>query len=372
MESFDLKFETSCFAVLLFHIGGYAALFKDNDPRDAETKLQYVYHIVTNITEELIGRKHPVFSTEVDGMVAFLVNIRGEDESAAKQELVDIAGEAQSFIQSNFYIQLTIGISNTHPSVSGIPHGFDEALEALEYKFVIGPSQIITFDRIRRPKNELYYPLDTERQLINYIKTGQYEEAMETVSGILTANVADGTLSAQLGKLLMFELIGTILKSIEHLQPGPDELSVEKTELIKLLTQCESFAEMEDEIYRFLRTVCEYIDARKKSHNSNLKEQVLAYIEEHLSDMNLSLTSLSLEFDVNAPYLSRFFKEQTGETFVDYVGKRRVELAKRLMTETDDTIAEITSKVGFTNSNTFIRVFKRYEGITPGHFRKGE
>ncbi|WP_261302849.1 helix-turn-helix domain-containing protein [Paenibacillus andongensis] len=372
MASFDLRFETNRFAVLLFHIGDYAALFADSGTRDAESKLQYVYYIVTNITEELIRRKHTVFTTEVDGMIAFLVNIQNDDEVRTKQELIEIAQEAQTIIQGKFYIQLTIGISDIHPHLTGISHGFDEALEALEYKFVIGPSQIIPFDRIKRPKNELYYPLDMERQLINHIRTGQYEEAMDAVSELIATNVSDGTLSLQLGKLLMFELIGTILKAIEHLDQGPNELAVEKHALIKQLTQCESFVEIEDEIYKFLKTVCDYVDSKKKSHNTNLKDQVLSYIDEHLADMDLSLTSLSLKFEVNAPYLSRFIKEQSGETFIDYVNKQRVQLAKQLMTETDDTITEITQKVGFSNSNTFIRVFKRYEGITPGQFRKGE
>ncbi|WP_187274425.1 helix-turn-helix domain-containing protein [Paenibacillus sp. N3.4] len=372
MASFELRFKTNKFAILLFHIGEYTELFMGTGPSDTESRLQYVYYIVTNITEELIGRKHGVYSTEVEGMVAFLVNIQGEDEAVAKQELIEIAQEAQTIIQGKFYIQLTIGISDIHPSVTGIPHGFEEALEALEYKFVIGPSQIIPYERIKRPKNELYYPLDTERKLINHIKTGQYEEAMDAVSELIVTNVSDGTLSLQLGKLLMFELIGTILKAIEHFQQGPSELAVEKTVLIKQLTQCESFAEIEDEIYKFLKIVCDYVDSKKKSHNTNLKDQVLTYIDEHLADMSLSLTSLSLKFEVNAPYLSSFIKEQSGETFIDYVNKQRVRLAKQLMMNSDDTITDITQKVGFTNSNTFIRVFKRYEGITPGQFRKGE
>ncbi|MBE1440605.1 helix-turn-helix domain-containing protein [Paenibacillus sp. OAS669] len=372
LESFDLRFETNRFAVLFMHIGDYSALFKDNDLRDAESKLQYVYFIVTNITEELIKRRHAVHSTEVDGMMAFLVNIYGYDEARAKQELIEIAHEAQKVIQDNFYIQVTIGISGIHSSLSGIPHGFDEALEALEYKFVIGPSQIIPFDRIKRPKNELYYPLDMERQLINHIRTGQYEEAMETVGELIATNVSDGTLSLQLGKLLMFELIGTILKAIEHMDHGTNELAAEKHELIKQLTQCESFTEIEDEIYQFLKTVCDYVDSKKKSHNTNLKEQVLTYIEDNLSDIDLSLTSTSHHFNVNGPYLSRFFKEQTGETFIDYVNKQRVQWSKKLLQESEETITDITQKVGFSNSNTFIRVFKRYEGITPGQFRKGE
>lgn len=60
-----------------------------------------MYYIVTNITEELIGRKHTVFTTEVDGMIAFLVNILNEDEAQAKQDLIDAAQEAQEVIQGN-------------------------------------------------------------------------------------------------------------------------------------------------------------------------------------------------------------------------------------------------------------------------------
>jgi AraC-like DNA-binding protein len=356
LDSFELRFETNHFAVLLFHIGGFEGLFQDDQSRDAESKLQFVHYIVGNIAEELLGQNHRVFSTEVDGMLAFLVNIRGTDEQGVKADLFEAAQAAQQLIQTKFYVQLTIGMSEIHAATNSIPRCFEEALEALEYKFVLGPSQIIPFDRIKRPKNELYYPLDTERQLINHIKT----------------NVSDGTLSMQLGKLLMFELIGTILKGIEHLQQGEDELAVEKSELIKELMGCESFAEMENEIYRFLKMVCDYIDSKKKSHNTHLKDQVLIYIEEHLSDMNLSLTSVSLHFSVNGPYLSRFFKEQTGETFIDYVNQQRVNLGKKLLAEKDWTINDITLKAGFTNSNTFIRVFKRYEGITPGQFRKGE
>lgn len=369
--SFDLQFASHSFAVVLFHIGDYAPLFRDSSRhRDAESKFQYVCYIVSNIAEELIRRKHDSYAAEVDGMLALLVNIRGDD-AEAERELIDSVREAQRVIHDKFYIQLTVGVSAIHATMDAIPAGFEEALEALEYKFVLGQNQVITYDRIQQPKNELYYPLDTERQLINHIRTGQYEESRQTISQLIATNVAGGTLSLQLGKLLVFELIGTMLKAIEHLQHGADEIAAEKAALVKKLTQCQSLGEIQEEIYPFLNRVCAYVDSKKKSRNVTLKDDVQSFIDTHLSDADLSLTALSDHFDLNTQYLSRFIKEQFGETFIDYVNKQRVQLAKRLMEETGDTINDITQQVGFTNSNSFIRVFKRYEGITPGQFRKG-
>jgi YesN/AraC family two-component response regulator len=55
---------------------------------------------------------------------------------------------------------------------------------------------------------------------------------------------------------------------------------------------------------------------------------------------------------------------------IEYVNKRRIDQAKLLLMESDVAINDMTDKLGFTNSNTFIRVFKKYEGITPGQFRQ--
>jgi len=253
---------------------------------------------------------------------------------------------------------------------SSIPKCFEEAEESLEYKLVLGSNQIIAYESVKRPKHELYYPLDKERQLINQMAAGDYEQAAEVLQRILMANFSDGTLSPQMGKLLMFELAGTMLKAVEQFQLGTTEIMVEKTDLIKQITQCETFAEMEVEILTFLKTVCDYLQQKKKSHNTDLKSQIVEHVLDNLSDMNLSLTSIALAFDINPTYLSRFFKEQTGENLIDFVNKRRIDKVKDQLTSTDDAIQNIAEQCGFASSQSLLRVFKKYEGITPGQYRQ--
>ncbi|GJM72775.1 hypothetical protein HMSSN036_49910 [Paenibacillus macerans] len=64
-----------------------------------------------------------------------------------------------------------------------------------------------------------------------------------------------------------------------------------------------------------LRDVCDYIQDKKKSHNSGLKDRILDYVHEHVTDTNLSLTDISLAFNMNPTYLSRFLKNKPEKTW---------------------------------------------------------
>ncbi|WP_169086044.1 helix-turn-helix domain-containing protein [Paenibacillus sp. PL91] len=369
IESFDFRFETDRFAVMLLQIEDYEPLFQANQEMDAEKKIQFVYLIVTNIFEELLSAGHRSYFTEVDGMIACVVNVLGK-EKEAKKELLKAANDAKPFIQEKFFVRFSVGVSDIHTFWSTLPKCYEEAVESLEYKLVLGSNQIISYESIKRPKNDLYYPLDTERQLINLMAAGNYDEAAAVLQRILITNFSEGTLSIQMGKLLMFELVGTMLKAVEQLQLSTKEIMVEKTDLIKQITECETFAEMEEEILDFLKKACDYLQQKKKSHNTDLKSQIVEHVLHNLDDMNISLTSISLAFDINPTYLSRFFKEQTGENLVDFVNKRRVDKVKSLLAETNQAIQDIAEQCGFASSQSLLRVFKKYEGITPGQYRQ--
>lgn len=71
-------------------------------------------------------------------------------------------------------------------------------------------------------------------------------------------------------------------------------------------------------------------------------------------------------------YVSKLFKEKTGQNILYYINMVRIENAKKLLRESrqDTGIGEIGKETGFTNSNSFIRIFKKYEEMTPGKYRE--
>jgi AraC-like DNA-binding protein len=54
---------------------------------------------------------------------------------------------------------------------------------------------------------------------------------------------------------------------------------------------------------------------------------------------------------------------------LEYLQLKRIEESKKLLRQTNESIKEISQKVGFTYEVSFIRVFKKFEGVTPGIFR---
>ena len=68
-------------------------------------------------------------------------------------------------------------------------------------------------------------------------------------------------------------------------------------------------------------------------------------------------------------YFSRTFNKEMGESFVNYISSRRIQLAKELLQETGKSITQIADEVGYDNISHFTAVFKRTEGITPSAYR---
>ena len=73
---------------------------------------------------------------------------------------------------------------------------------------------------------------------------------------------------------------------------------------------------------------------------------------------------------LNPKYLSRWFKAQAGIGFNDYLLKVRVREAKKMLKRSDLKIASISARLGYQNTESFIRTFKKLAGRTPAEFRR--
>ncbi|SFM27636.1 Helix-turn-helix domain-containing protein [Paenibacillus sp. 1_12] len=203
--------------------------------------------------------------------------------------------------------------------------------------------------------------------MINYMKAGQLDNAQHALQDIFEKNFSSGPMSVDLAKCLMFAMIGTMLKTLDGMAI-PEESFMDTLQPIARLLGCESVPEMKSVMLDILIQVCDYVEKNKKSHNTDIIDLVLGHISEHYQDVNLSIITIAEHMDVHSSYLSKFFNEQTGESMLDTINKTKLDKAKELLGE-GWSIGDTAVKVGFYNSNAFIRVFKKYEGITPGQFK---
>ena len=106
----------------------------------------------------------------------------------------------------------------------------------------------------------------------------------------------------------------------------------------------------------------------KKSDSNMLINAVTEYVISNFRN-EISLKSIAKVFHVNYNYLSKTFKEETGLNFIDYVTKLRIEEAKKMILFSNKTITEITFELGYNDTAYFSKVFKRYTGYSPSHFK---
>lgn len=98
-------------------------------------------------------------------------------------------------------------------------------------------------------------------------------------------------------------------------------------------------------------------------------DRILGYLHLHYYEP-LSLTEVAGHFRVSETYLSRYFKNKTGENFVNYLNDVRAENAALELRDTDHTITNIAVDNGFSTPSVLNRYFKKKYGITPSEYRK--
>ncbi|GIN59764.1 hypothetical protein J8TS2_40830 [Lederbergia ruris] len=118
-----------------------------------------------------------------------------------------------------------------------------------------------------------------------------------------------------------------------------------------------------------LTKITSYISKEKNKNNTSNIDIVLNFINKHYKD-DISVDQIAELVNLNPSYLSRIFKQNVGITIVEYLTRRRLTESKILLTNSNYTIREIAAQIGYNNVNSYIRFFKKYEGITPGEYRK--
>ena len=97
---------------------------------------------------------------------------------------------------------------------------------------------------------------------------------------------------------------------------------------------------------------------------------IVRFVAEHLTDPNLSIKMVAKAICLNPDYAGRRFKETMGLSVGEYLLKKRVELAVRLLQETGDTMAYVAGQCGFSSVRNFLRQFKAAKGMTPTEVRQ--
>ncbi len=98
--------------------------------------------------------------------------------------------------------------------------------------------------------------------------------------------------------------------------------------------------------------------------------RTMDYINAHHTE-EITMEQLCDCAGVSKQHLCRLFQSTLHSRPMEYIAKRRIQVAKELLSNTNTSVEIIAEETGFCTSSYFCKLFKRYEGMTPTQFRKG-
>ncbi|MFD0696756.1 helix-turn-helix domain-containing protein [Paenibacillus sp. GCM10027628] len=114
---------------------------------------------------------------------------------------------------------------------------------------------------------------------------------------------------------------------------------------------------------------CPQIDVFAAEKTDDPIGQALAYMQNHPAE-NFTLQSMAEKYQLSERHFFRLFKARIGQSFHAYLQQCRIRLSCELLRGTPEKIDSIASMVGYRDTQSFYRVFKRIVGLTPGDYRK--
>lgn len=257
----------------------------------------------------------------------------------------------------NFHIRFCLG--TLHSDIDHFHYSFTAAERLMDVDF--DGRYMLVYDAIYELSDQYFYSSQTEQKLKSLLLNGKEKDCFETIDKVYHDNFVTHHLLSLAKQKLFIKLLSTISDFDEI-------VSVEN--MIRVLKSDARPDTYFQALKDYCSELCRYQDERNKRSQAELVNKILAYISEQMSDPNMSLTLLSIQFGMTEKYLSAYIKDNTGITFSAHLEKLRLNEANQLLLETDLPIKEIAERVGYLNDNSFRRWYQRLQGIAPSEFRQ--
>ncbi|MCZ8517385.1 AraC family transcriptional regulator [Paenibacillus filicis] len=115
--------------------------------------------------------------------------------------------------------------------------------------------------------------------------------------------------------------------------------------------------------------ISKYYQSAMVSQGDKGISEIVEWIRIHVRE-DISVTDIAAKFAYNKDYLSRFFKKKTGYNLQEYIHLLKISKAKDLLTRSTKSIKLVAELVGFNDEKYFMRLFKKYENMTPTEYRQ--
>lgn len=240
-----------------------------------------------------------------------------------------------------------------------------EAKEALKQRLLHGASNIFFYED-RKVLEGKSFPVAELNMLEHYMERRDIENVQITIRKIFSEELLEkygaGYVHIMWVRMLNMTLHNFSRELTEH--EGMEEL----LSSFSMVDEVSTIEELAEAFYHILLN-CFKEDGFKDANAKNKVKLAITYMKQNYVQ-NIVINELAERFGMSPNYFSSMFKKEMHQSAVNYLTKLRVDKAAEYLIETDESVADISKRVGYEDSQYFFRVFKKATGMTPLMYRK--
>jgi two-component system, response regulator YesN len=365
-EYYGINLPSGSYLAVIISIDNYKRLFEKLGAEDTKLKS----FVLRNIVEETIAVNIEFVSCIINNDLVVVLSLQNEADAKVRDILNIVYDNVMKYAKLRF----TISVGEPVQSLTELKESYSFAVNLLKYRFYNDNSGIITRNCI----NGFLKPKYNNEILMNYSE--KFESKLKNCIELANTEPIKDTVEEFGSKLKEFE-VGPH-EAIKLLTDTYLKLQIEYSEFKKAVTEglgsefsylkhIEAYDTL-DEVKKYTQElytgiIKQIVDIRKRK-DKKLVEIVKEYIIKHYNE-DITLNRIAEVVYVNSSYICDLFKTQTGENFVDYLTKIRIEKAKVLLRNVKIKTYEVGQMVGYEDATYFSKVFKKVVGVSPSEYR---
>ncbi len=297
--------------------------------------------------------------------VAFVPAAEGVDEYTLRNRSIEIASKVKEEIDAKLKLEYAIGIGRAY-NVENMLRSYEEADKAIKLAQAEGASGVSHISDIILPGEiQDYYPFNKQKILIDRIVAGDTREAKELFEELFNWMFFIYK-DVQKIKNRFFELALDLFRALAS--QGLETAIIEQQKRIMVTLESSDIMLLKLNFWQHILAISLELKSLREERRNELIEKAKRHLNDNFQK-EIKLSDVAKEVNMSYHYFSKFFKEETGQNFTDYLVNIRVKEAKRLLEGDTFSIKEVSFCVGYKDPNYFSKIFKKVAGITPTEFR---
>lgn len=267
-----------------------------------------------------------------------------------------------------------VALSEIQTDFAAAPNAYLEAATAFDNRFVMDDSTLLDYTSVSTSIEDI---LPQARKLTDSIHQAislRDRDMLSSRIDELLHFLKHTNMSPFAFRLIYNDVIDKLLR--RHAQTVISGRSVQAYYDIFTLSSCQSIDDLDGLLRRLCVSIIEApvaeVPVPVEKEAPSVISQVAAYIRDHFSDPELSISAIAEAFDMPTARLSLAFKDEMRMSPLEYLTLLRVEHSKELLRATEKSIKDIAAEVGYYDASSFIRRFKQMTGVTPLQYRRSK